>query len=281
VGKTEKALFIRTLEGIGITEHFKEGKGKERSTNDNRLFLSLVAQLNGTISKKVMDYFYKFEVLSGVKHEGYGGISLFMFDQRLQGYDESLELFQKLQLGFKDIEVIERFEQNLTHDELSRGVFRSVSLNTIHNVYNKQGKAVSTLSWDFAKYESEGTKKIVDFSEPIFDALLNGKTLIIDELDAKLHPLITMHIVDLFNNPNTNPNDAQLIFFFFYTNLLSTDIVRSDQIWFTEKDEVEQTDLYSLSDFKLPDGLKVRNDSNLEKNYIRGRYGAIPFITNF
>ena len=64
------------------------------------------------------------------------------------------------------------------------------------------------------------------------------------------------------------------------TNLLSTDLFRRDQIWFTEKDELEQTDLYSLYDFNLPDGAKVRNDSNIEKNYIRGRYGAIPFITN-
>jgi AAA15 family ATPase/GTPase len=64
------------------------------------------------------------------------------------------------------------------------------------------------------------------------------------------------------------------------TNLLNTDLFRRDQIWFTEKDEYEQTDLYSLYDFNLPDGTKVRNDSNIEKNYIRGRYGAIPYISN-
>ena len=104
--------------------------------------------------------------------------------------------------------------------------------------------------------------------------------LVIDELDAKLHPLITTHIVSLFNNPNTNSKNAQLLFTTHDTNLLNSDSFRRDQIWFTEKDNTEQTDLYSLYDFNLPDGSKVRNDSNLEKNYIRGRYGAIPFITN-
>ena len=269
--KTEKTLFIRTPEGIGVTEHFEEGKGKEEATNNNRLFLSLVAQLNGAIAKQVMGCFHGYDILSGVKHEGYGGFSLFMFEERLKGYDESLELFKKLQLGFKEIDIV------YNSGDLS-GNSKKVSLNTVHNVYDKQGKAVTTISWDRNDHESEGTRKVMDFSGPIFHTLLNGGLLIIDELDAKLHPLITMHIVNLFNSPTTNPNNAQLLFATHDTNLLSADIFRRDQIWFTEKDEVEQTDLYSLVDFNLPEG---STDSNMEKNYIRGRYGAIPFITNF
>ena len=73
----------------------------------------------------------------------------------------------------------------------------------------------------------------------------------------------------------------QLLFATHDTNLLNTNIFRRDQIWFAKKDDVEQTDLYSLDDFIFPDGTKVRKDANLERNYIRGRYGAIPFITNF
>jgi AAA15 family ATPase/GTPase len=105
--KTEKILFIRTSEGIGVSEHFKEGKGKETATNANRLFLSLVAQLNGEISKQVMDCFANANVLSGIQHEGYGSFSLSMLDQHSRGYKESLDFFKKLQLGFKDIEIIE------------------------------------------------------------------------------------------------------------------------------------------------------------------------------
>jgi AAA15 family ATPase/GTPase len=285
--KSEKPQFIRTTDGIGVSEHFKEGKGKESSTNNNRLFLSLVAQLNGEISKQVINCFRNYNVLSGIEHKDYGGFSLKMFEQHSKGSEKALNLFQKLQLGFKEIEVIEsdftpadlpkdlpfNLKSKLIKDLSGR---KTLSLNTIHDIYNKHGKAVATLSWNQEEHESEGTKKIMDFSGPIFDTLLEGKLLVIDELDAKLHPLITIHIVNLFNNPDTNPNNAQLLFATHDTNLLSTDIFRRDQIWFTEKDEMEQTDLYSLYDFNLPDGSK--NDSNLEKNYIRGRYGAIPFI---
>ena len=105
-----------------------------------------------------------------------------------------------------------------------------------------------------------------------------GGVIFIDELDAKLHPLITMKIVELFNNPTYNVNKAQLLFATHDTNLLGEEIFRRDQIWFTEKDDCEQTDLYSLYDITLPDGSKVRNDANLERNYIKGRYGAIPYF---
>ncbi len=290
--KTEKPLFIRTSEGIGVSDSFKEGKGIEEKTNENRLFLSKVADENGKIAKQVMDCFSNYNVLSGIEHDEYGGFSLKMFDLQSKGCKESLELFKKLQLGFKDIEIIEtdfkpaNLPKNMPVNLKSKIIkdfsgTKAMSLNTIHNVYNKQGKVVTNVSWEQEEHESEGTKKIMDFSGPIFDTLSNGKTLIIDELDAKLHPLITIHIVNLFNNPNTNPNNAQLLFATHDTNLLSTDIFRRDQIWFAEKDNVEQTDLYSLDDFVFPDGTKVRKDANLERNYIRGRYGAIPFITNF
>jgi hypothetical protein len=100
----------------------------------------------------------------------------------------------------------------------------------------------------------------------------------IDELDAKLHPLITKAIVNLFNSSNTNPKNAQLIFATHDTNLLQYANLRRDQIWFVEKNQETATDLYSLAEFKLPDGKKVRNDADVEKNYIRGRYGAVPFL---
>jgi len=291
----EIPLFIRTQEGITVSDSFSEGKERETATNRNRLFISLVAQLGGKISKQILQWFNDdYKIISGIEHENYGGFSLKMFDMRSNGYEESLKLFQKLQLGFKNIEVIESaitpthlpkgFPISLKSDiirKISDGhSVSSIQLNTIHNKYNKQGEAISTFSWERDKYESEGTKKIMDLSGPIFDTLLNGHTLIIDELDSKLHPLITMHIIKLFNNPETNPNNAQLLFATHDTNLLSTDIFRRDQIWFTEKDDIEQTDLYSLDDFVFADGSKVRKDANLEKNYIAGRYGAIPYITN-
>jgi len=289
--KNEIPLFIRTLEGIGVAEKFDEGKGKETSTNNNRLFISLVAQLGGDISKQIIEWFRNYNVLSGLEHKDYTGYSLKMLHKKLTGCDESLDLFQKLKLGFNNVQISEsEFNPTELPDELSKklksklikefGGKTMVSLKTVHNKYDKNGNIIDTVLLDKEDNESEGTNKIMDLSGPIFDTLLSGKLLIVDELDAKLHPLITTHIVNLFNNPITNPNNAQLIFATHDTNLLNIEIFRRDQIWFTEKDSTEQTDLYSLYDFNLPDGTKVRNDSNLGKNYIRGRYGAIPFITN-
>ncbi len=288
--KTEKPLFIRTKEGIGVSDKFEEGKGKEVATNDNRLFISLVAQLGGHLSKQIIEWFKNYNILSGLDHKDYNNFSLKMLHKKLEGSNEALSLFQNLKLGFSTVKIVEsefnplELPETLSKNLKSRLVKEMmgttvISLKTVHNKYDKSGNVIDTVLFDKDNNESEGTQKIMDLAGPIFDTLNLGKMLIIDELDAKLHPLITIHLVNLFNNPETNPNNAQLLFTTHDTNLLSNDLFRRDQIWFTEKDETEQTDLYSLFDINLPDGTKVRNDSNLEKNYIRGRYGAIPFIT--
>lgn len=288
--KKEAVQFIRTPDGIGVSNEFEEGIGKEKSTNENRLFISLVAQLGGEISKNVLEWFRGYNVLSGIDHKDYTGFSLRMLHKKINGCQESLSLFQKLKLGFIDINVKEaefstsELPSNMP-DSMRTKLIKElqgktlVSIKTVHNRYDKNGQIFDNILFDKDEQESEGTKKIIDLSGPIFDTLILGKVLIIDELDAKLHPLITIQIIKLFNDPQTNPNNAQLFFATHDTNLLNSELFRRDQIWFAEKDEIEQTDLYSLIEFKLPDGSKVRNDSNLERNYIRGRYGAIPFIT--
>lgn len=288
--KKEVVQFIRTPDGIGVATEFEEGIGKEKSTNDNRLFISLVAQLGGEISKNVLEWFKGYNVLSGIDHKDYTGFSLRMLHKKINGCQESLSLFQKLKLGFTDISVKEaefssgELPSNMP-DKMRTKLIKElqgktmVSVKTLHNRYDNNGQIIDNVLFDKDEQESEGTRKIIDLSGPVFDSLILGKVLIIDELDAKLHPLITIQIIKLFNDPQTNPNNAQLFFATHDTNLLNAELFRRDQIWFTEKDEIEQSDLYSLIEFKMPDGTKVRNDSNLERNYIRGRYGAIPFIT--
>jgi AAA15 family ATPase/GTPase len=106
------------------------------------------------------------------------------------------------------------------------------------------------------------------------DTLKHGRVLFIDEFDARLHPLITHEIIRLFNSTKLNRNNAQLVFATHDTNLLSNKLFRRDQIWFTEKDKFGATHLHSLVEYK------IRNDASFEKNYINGKYGAIPFIGN-
>jgi hypothetical protein len=111
---------------------------------------------------------------------------------------------------------------------------------------------------------------------PAIDTLRRGGLLLIDELEASLHPLLGLQIVRLFNDPATNPRDAQVVFTTHDTNLLGTLLgpppLRRDQVWLTEKDDEGGTRLYPLTDYK------PRKAENLESGYLQGRYGAIPFL---
>ena len=123
--------------------------------------------------------------------------------------------------------------------------------------------------------ESMGTQIIFCFIPFIMDALNNKRVVVVDELDRSLHPYLVEMIVQMFNDPDVNKNGAQLIFNTHDTNLLKLNILRRDQIWFTEKDDnTGISDLYPLSDFS------VRKMENIERGYMLGRYGAVPFIKN-
>lgn len=286
----EQMLFVRNEDGICVEENnFPEGVGYEEKTNDNRLFLSLCQQLGGEISRQVISWFQSdFNVISGLNNQQYRSYSKLFFHKKGSLSADALEFFRKLRLGFNGIQTHEE-DPNIPQDlppEL-RSIFqretqgkKSIELDSVHSVYSASGKVVGSVNFSFDDRESSGTNKLFDLSGPIFETLYAGSVLVVDELDAKMHPLISQYIIELFNSPETNPKNAQLIFTTHDTHLLSQKIIRRDQIWFTEKDSKEQTDLYSLMDIVLPDGTKPRNDANYEKNYIAGRYGAIPYILN-
>jgi hypothetical protein len=269
--KKEQPYFVREEDGIAVNEKlFSEGMGLEERTNDNRLFVSLVAQLGGKVSKGVVEFFNSgYDVISGLNTLGYEGLTEQMFLSRTQETAEALKFFRDLQLGFNDIEASE--SQTPTGQKV-------VDIYTNHNIYDDAGDVAGTQRFKFSKCESQGTQKLFELAGPLFHALSSGCLLVLDELDAKMHPLISRHIIRLFSRTSTNPHHAQLIFTTHDTNILSSRLLRRDQIWFTEKDETESTDLYSLMNIVLPDGTKPRGDGNLERNYIKGRYGAIPYL---
>lgn len=260
----ERQLFIRAEDEYEISEKdFEEGIGLDSKTLGNRLFLTIAAQFNGKVSLQVMRWFSRFNAINGLESDGYQGMTLRMLTENLKGAKEALQFFRDTQLGFKNIKV---------ENEPDAVTF------TVHNVRDESGRVVRNEEFLESVMESEGSKKMIEISGPIFDTLLNGKILMIDELDAKLHPILTRHIVKLFMDPEVNRKGAQLIFNTHDTNLLNVKYFRRDQIWFTEKDKHDSTDLYSLVEFIDSEGRKVRNDSSFEKDYINGRYGAIPFI---
>lgn len=134
-------------------------------------------------------------------------------------------------------------------------------------------------AWLPLEEESRGTQTLFRLAMPVLRAIERGSLLVVDELEASMHPNLAAHIVWQFNDPETNPRGAQLVFSTHDTNLLGTlsgePVLRRDQVWLTEKDENGATVLYPLSDFK------PRKDENVERGYVQGRFGAIPYLGNF
>ena len=289
LGEEEVELFVRSKNVIEVSEKaFPEGRGKEDLTNANRLFLSLVAQLKGEKSNVVMACVGECNMVSGIETERYENFTFEMFMEHLNGADEAQTFFKELQLGFNSFSVkktditteklasLPELKRQQVEKEMSTHTF--VEAITTHNIYNEDGQVLREDDFYSDDMESDGTKKVIELSGPIFDTLINGKTLIVDELDAKLHPLLTRNIVLLFMDPERNKHGAQLIFATHDTNLLDLSVLRRDQIWFAEKDKVESTDIYSLVEFEEDGQEEPNNKHDIERDYIRGRYGAIPFI---
>ena len=126
--------------------------------------------------------------------------------------------------------------------------------------------------------ESSGTKKLFGLLPFIAESLLNGTTLVIDELDAKIHPMLLRHIIMMFNNMEVNSHKAQLIFTSHDLSTMNNDVFRRDEIWFVAKGNGQNSQLYSLGEFKDDKGGSVRNDEKYDKRYLEGRYGADPYL---
>lgn len=154
-----------------------------------------------------------------------------------------------------------------------------IDIEIIHKGENRELKALPFY------LESNGTRKMFHLFDFFMDALKNGMVLFIDELDAKLHPLLTRYIINLFHNSETNKGNGQLIYSTHDTVNLNKETFRRDEIWFAEKDKDGISEIYALSDYILEDdknvGKKVRNDATYNKDYLTGRYGAIPVLEEF
>ena len=141
------------------------------------------------------------------------------------------------------------------------------------DIYNDKEEKVGYDFFNFDEEVSEGTKKLFSYAGIILQCTHNEGTMIIDEFGSELHTLLTKAIINLFNSKENKL--AQLCFVTHDTNLLDKDLLRRDQIYFTEKNSRGETSLYSLAEIKA-----VRNDASFEKDYIKGKYGTIPFIKN-
>lgn len=151
-----------------------------------------------------------------------------------------------------------------------------VKIDAIHRIIGSDNTASIPL-----QDESDGTLKMFALYPALQDTLDTGSVLFVDELNARLHPLLVRSFIIMFLNPETNPKHAQLVFTTHDAWQLSNSLLRRDEIWFTEKTLSGVSTLYSLADFVDEDGTKIRKDESYEKNYLLGKYGAIPTLKNF
>lgn len=148
----------------------------------------------------------------------------------------------------------------------------NVDIKTSHKVVDENGNQFN-VTFDYED-ESDGTRKMFSLIGPWIDSLIKGEVLIVDELDTKLHHFLNVFLIELFQDPVQNKSNAQLVFSTHNTNLLDQELFRRDQIWFTEKNpNLGNTELYSLVEFS------PRKDKNIQKGYLAGRYGAVPFVS--
>lgn len=271
--RSEKMLFEREEDGIETSARFATDDNLVLRTRDNALFLSTCAQFNEPLSSRLFsDFFNRFNVISGIESRAFLDLSIELLGQ--PDYRKGiLGLLKAAGTDIADIEVTEvdvppQVLRMLPMPVAEKGPAKAKQIRMFHEVAGR------SYSIDLS-FESEGTKKLFCMAGPFLDTLARGAILVVDELDARLHPILVKALIRMFHRENQN--NAQLIFATHNTNLLTSELFRRDQIWFTEKNHEEATELFSLAEYKL-DGKSVRQDASYEKDYLHGRYGAIPFL---
>jgi AAA15 family ATPase/GTPase len=299
--KKESKLFYRDIENEDYVNKnkFKEGVflfndgAKSINIADHLLFLwECDRQKHKPIVQNILNYFQKnLNTLDGTKHNSYKAYTEDTLSENTKLKDEVEILMKKADIGIDSINIKKKEIEMQLHElpfevqkdipesilkEANKAVVGTTQTLVEHSKFDSDKNKIGSEWFDLVSDESTGTEKFFSILAPILDTLNNGKILIIDELDSSLHPLLAQEIIKMFHNKKINTNKAQLIFATHDTNILKNNIFRRDQIWFAEKDKYGATDIYSLAQFK---GIDKKVD--FEKQYIMGKYGAIPYIGSF
>ena len=267
-----KTIFYRSDE-----ENELDLSGLPKSTRNNIevaldkqvLIVSLGAKLKVDKCKLVRDWFLANEFADfGNAYTNY-----FLSRRLPRGFVEDKDIQQKV------VQYFSSFDENIkgfnVEEVPAEGDSKepTYKINSIHKKIDSDEVAEIPLGM-----ESAGTLKMFALYPELQEVLQKGSVYFIDELNARLHPLLVRNFILIFLNPEVNVNHAQLIFTTHDTWQLSNQLLRRDEIWFTEKDTNGVSALYSLADFISEDGTKIRKDESYEKNYLLGKYGAIPTL---
>lgn len=240
------------------------------SLNKETLIVSLGAKLRVAKLKKVRDWFLNNDILD------FGDPAENFFRSRMlpEGFVDSKEVQGNVVKYFASFdEAIQDFNVEKLPQEDEKETSKSYRIDALHKMTDSQKMAAIPL-----KMESSGTLKMFALYPSLKDVLDHGGTLFIDELNARLHPLLVRNIILTFLSPEINTQNAQLIFTTHDIWQFSNELLRRDEIWLVKKNRDGVSELYSLADFKDEDGNKVRRDEALSKKYLTGIYGAIPAL---
>jgi hypothetical protein len=250
----------------------------ENTRRDN-LFLYLAVGGDNKIAKIVFEWFQRLKLFYSNAFVNKLSATVDYIESDKTKKEKILDLVRQSDVSIKDFDFAineekkhnELFNSTLSDDDL---VTKSINVYTKHDFYSKKWEKITDISINLNS-ESAGTKRLFQMFGPIVEALENGSVVFIDEIDAKLHPLLARTLIAPFNSRYNNPKNAQLI-----CNtqnlLLLDDQIRHDQIFFVEKDEYGRSSIYCLSDFK-----DVKSDDNIVKQYVLGAYGAIPRVKDY
>ena len=245
----------------------------ETSLRPEVLVVSLGAQLNEPLLKEIMNWFYNSQTINFGDPEENSYIASgrpfagTLLNKKVQ--EDVVKYLSSFDDTIKGIKVYENKGINPNH----KG---TIEVSFYHRIIGTDEEQELPM-----EFESSGTRKMLDLYYFFKEIIKRGGVLIIDELNSRLHPLLIRNILQIFTNKTINKNNAQLIFTSHDIWQLKSDILRRDEIWFTEKDKDGASTLYSLSDFVDGNGDKIRKDEDYQKNYILGKYGAIPKLKGF
>jgi len=284
----ESQLFIReNTNDFDIKPAFKGAKKiKELTVKKNTLFLSLCSQLGVDLANKIISsFFLRIGIISGAESTGYR-----IFTKEKMSDNEYMaffkELLSKTGTGIKELEKQETkysekdFPDGLNEETKSKLLnMPKIDVFTKHSKFNNDGKIIGEAVFNMENQESEGTHQLFCLAGPLFDTIKNNRIMIVDEFSTKLHPKLARAVIDFFHNigkgAEFSNSSAQLIIATHNTDIMTNRFFRRDQIYFVDKNNKESSTLYSLADFKLG---KPRKDASFNKDYIAGKYGAVPSI---
>jgi AAA15 family ATPase/GTPase len=285
----EIEVFFREKQSFNLHRDFSVGRKlvDDNMVRENALMISVASQFNDKISSKVFEWMFGFRVITALDTDGYKGYSMNSITNPKMK-KKILDMLNKADIAITDLELRELDVNDskiakVKDPELIRFLAGQKKQSKLysrvfatHDVFDSNNLIASTVAFDLEEDESSGTNQFLALSGPIIDVIEHGWVLAVDELDSKLHPVLVQKIVEIFNSKEINRKNSQLIFNTHDTNLLSADLFRRDQIWFVKKNRFGAATLYSLADFKST----VRKLEKYEKNYMSGKYGAIPAVSD-